>query len=146
MPHLTRKMLTLMSLISFCLLLNIAGAEDKHNRMTFFKNATDMQISSLNIEGVNAYLSDIVSSNDPDAPITCGLFRMEKGQPLEYTYTYDEVKIIIAGEMTISEENGESVHAQAGDVVYFDQGAKITFTSESSGLGFYCGQRALGVL
>jgi ethanolamine utilization protein EutQ (cupin superfamily) len=141
-----RKILTSVTLISFCLLLNSAGAEESHNRMTFFKNAKDMQISSLNIDGVNAYLSDIVSSNDPDAPISCGLFRMEKGKPLEYTYTYDEVKIIIAGEMTISEENGESVHAQAGDVVYFDQDAKITFTSESSGLAFYCGQRALGVL
>ena len=123
-----------------------ANAEDNANRMKFFDNAQGMDLASLNIEGVNAFLSDIVSSNDPDAPISCGLFRMEKGDALVYTYSYDEAKIIIDGEMTMAEEGGETVHAQAGDVVYFDKGAKITFTSKSSGLGFYCGQRALGEL
>ena len=115
-------------------------------KMTFFKDAKSMDLSSLNIDGVNAYLDDVVSSNDPSAPITCGFFRMEKGNPLEYTYSYDETKIIISGEMDISEENGETVHATAGDVVFFAKGAKITFTSESSGLGFFCGQRKLGEL
>lgn len=123
-----------------------ASADDTAPKMQTFKNANNMELSSLNVEGVNAYLSDIVSSNDPDAPISCGLFRMEKGNALEYTYTYDEAKIIIDGEMTISEENGESFNAVAGDVVYFDKGAKITFTSNSSGLGFFCGQRAIGEL
>ena len=128
------------------LLASPAMAEESTHKMQTFKNAQNMEISSLNIEGINAFLSDIVSSNDPDAPITCGLFRMEKGNPLVYTYSYDEAKIIIDGEMTIAEENGETFHAKAGDVVYFDKGAKITFTSESSGLGFYCGQRKWGEL
>ncbi|MCY4641887.1 MAG: cupin domain-containing protein [Gammaproteobacteria bacterium] len=111
-------------------------------KMKTFKGATSMELASMNIEGVNAFLADVVSSNDSDAPITCGLFRMEKGNSLQYTYTYDEAKIIVEGEMTIAEEGGETFHAVAGDVVYFDEGATITFSSDSSGVGFYCGQRA----
>ncbi len=138
---------TIVPAIALTIIFSIsASADDTAPKMQTFKNANNMELSSLNVEGVNAYLSDIVSSNDPDAPISCGLFRMEKGNALEYTYTYDEAKIIIDGEMTISEENGESFNAVAGDVVYFDKGAKITFTSNSSGLGFFCGQRAIGEL
>ena len=138
---------TILPAIALSIIFSIsASADDTAPKMQTFKNANNMELSSLNVEGVNAFLSDIVSSNDPDAPISCGLFRMEKGNALEYTYTYDEAKIIIDGEMTISEENGESFDAVAGDVVYFDKGAKITFTSNSSGLGFFCGQRALGEL
>jgi ethanolamine utilization protein EutQ (cupin superfamily) len=119
-------------------------AGEHTQKMQIFKNAQSMELSSLNVEGVNAFLSDTVSSHDPDAPISCGFFRMEKGNPLEYTYTYDEAKIIVEGEMTISEDGGESFNAVAGDVVYFDEGAKITFTTESYGIGFFCGQRASG--
>ena len=130
----------------FYLVSSLSFAEEDGHKMQTFKNAQAMDLSSLKIDGVNAFLDDVVSSNDPDAPISCGLFRMEKGNPLEYTYTYDEAKIIIDGEMTIAEDGGESFHAVAGDVVYFDKGAKITFTSESSGTGFFCGQRPLGEL
>ncbi len=109
--------------------------------MKHLPNAQAKDIASLNVDGVNAFLEDIVASNDPNAPISCGLFRMEKGNPLEYTYSYDEAKIILDGEMTISEVGGETIEAKAGDILYFEEGAKITFTSKSSGLGFYCGQR-----
>ena len=126
------------------ILMTTINADEHSNKMQIFKSAQTMELDSLNVEGVNAFLTDTVSSNDPDAPISCGFFRMEKGNPLEYTYTYDEAKIIVEGEMTISEEGGESFKAVAGDVVYFDKGAKITFTSSSYGIGFYCGQRASG--
>jgi ethanolamine utilization protein EutQ (cupin superfamily) len=96
----------------------------------------------MDIDGVNAYLKDMVFTNDPDSPVVCGFFRMEKGAPLEYTYTYDDIKIILEGEMTVSEENGKTIEAKPGDVFLYKKGAKITFASNSSGLGFYCGQRA----
>lgn len=66
----------------------------------------------------------------------------KKCAPLEYTYTYDDVKIILEGEMTVSEEGGETVEAKPGDIFLYREGAKVTFSSNSSGLGFYCGQRA----
>ena len=99
-----------------------------------------MELASMGMAGVEAFLTDIISV-DEDAPLTCGLFRLEKSNPLEYAYTYNEVKIIVAGEMTLTEADGETFHATEGDMVYFKKGAEITFSSNSSGLAFYCGQR-----
>ena len=114
--------------------------------MKYFDKAQSQDIASLNIEGINAFLQDTVSSNKDEAPITCGFFRMESGNPLEYTYSYDECKIMLEGEMTITDTEGQSVNMKPGDVVYFDAGTKVTFTSNSSGTAFYTGQRKLGVL
>ncbi len=120
---------------------------DEHGgaKMTTHKGAADMELASMGIEGIEAALSDIITS-DENAPLTCGLFSLAKSNPLEYTYTYNEAKFIVSGEMTLAEEGGETFHATAGDIIYFDKGAKITFTSDSSGLAFFCGQRAKGEL
>lgn len=108
------------------------------------------------IANENAFLGDICSRyvcNQPcytqihlttrsekdnaEKPITCGFYRLEKGTPLVYTYTYDEMKIILEGEFEISDETGQKVTARPGDVFYFPKGAKITFTTPSYGLGFF---------
>ena len=96
------------------------------------------------LSGSNAFLGDVFSSEkrDPEKPISCGLYRLTKGEPLVYTYTYDEMKIILEGNYTISDETGQKVEAKPGDVFYFPKGSTITFTTTDYGLGFYCGQRA----
>ena len=81
-------------------------------------------------------------STDSEKPVSCGFYRLEKGTPLVYTYTYHEMKIILEGEFDISDETGQKVHAVKGDVFYFPKGSVITFTTESYGLAFYTGQRA----
>jgi len=98
------------------------------------------------IANENAYLGDVASSEkiDPEKPISCGFYRLEKGTPLVYTYTYHEMKIIVEGSFDISDETGNKVHAVAGDVFYFPKGAKITFETEDYGLSFYTGQRKEG--
>ncbi|KAI9933889.1 hypothetical protein MW887_004961 [Aspergillus wentii] len=98
------------------------------------------------IANENAFLGDVFSSEkeNPEKPISCGFYRLEKGTPLVYEYTYDEMKIIVEGEFQISDETGQTVTAKPGDVFYFPKGSKITFTTESYGLGFFTGQRALG--
>lgn len=98
------------------------------------------------IANENAFLGDVISSekNDPKAPISAGFYRLEKGTPLVYEYTYDEMKIILEGSFDISDETGQKVHATKGDVFYFPKGSKITFTTEDYGLGFYTGQRKEG--
>lgn len=83
--------------------------------------------------------------NDSEKPISCGLYRLEKGTPLVYEYTYHEMKIILEGEFEISDETGQKVTAKPGDVFYFPKGSKITFTTPSYGLAFYvCIMRLLG--
>ena len=91
----------------------------------------------------NAYLGDLFSSDqtNPEAPMSAGLYRLEKGTPLVYTYTYDEMKIILEGDYTISDATGQEVQAKPGDVFFFPKGATITFTTSNYGLAFYCGQR-----
>lgn len=93
------------------------------------------------IANENAFLGDVYSSTDADKPVSCGFYRLEKGTPLVYTYTYHEMKIILEGEFNISDETGQSVHAVAGDVFYFPKGSVITFKTDSYGLAFYTGQR-----
>ncbi|KAF8250565.1 hypothetical protein K440DRAFT_541441 [Wilcoxina mikolae CBS 423.85] len=92
----------------------------------------------------NAYLQDIYSSDklDPEKPISAGFYRLEKGEPLVYTYTYHEMKIIVEGEYQISDESGLSLTAKPGDVFFFEKGATITFSTPDYGLAFYCGQCA----
>lgn len=89
----------------------------------------------------NAFLGDVYSSTDAEKPVSCGFYRLEKGTPLVYTYTYHEMKIIVEGEFDISDETGQSVHAVAGDVFYFPKGSVITFKTDTYGLAFYTGQR-----
>ncbi|KAJ5180108.1 hypothetical protein N7492_003318 [Penicillium capsulatum] len=96
----------------------------------------------------NAFLGDVFSSDKENAekPISCGFYRLEKGTPLVYEYSYDEMKIIVEGKFEIADETGQKVTAVAGDVFYFPKGAKITFTTDDYGLAFFTGQRAEGVL
>lgn len=91
----------------------------------------------------NVYLQDIFSSEkvNPDKPMSSGIFRLEKGKELEYLYTYDEMKIILEGEFTISDETGQKTRAVPGDHFFFPNGSKITFSTEDYGLALYVGQR-----
>ncbi|KAH6660921.1 RmlC-like cupin domain-containing protein [Truncatella angustata] len=105
------------------------------------KAQTDFKIPLL--AGDNAYLGDVFSSDkvNPEKPVSAGFYRLEKGEPLVYTYKYDEMKIFLEGDMTISDATGQSVVAGKGDVFFFPAGSTITFTTSDYGLAFYCGQR-----
>lgn len=72
------------------------------------------------IANENAFLGDVATSQeqDPVAPISAGFYRLEKGTPLVYEYTYHEMKIIVDGEFDIADETGQKVHAVKGDVFY----------------------------
>ncbi|GAA0793443.1 cupin domain-containing protein [Marinobacterium sediminicola] len=113
--------------------------------MKFVEDAIKLELPSMNKPGSNAFLDDVIASTDPEKTIVAGFFRMEKSDtPLEYFYHYHEMKIIVEGEMLISDETGHQVHAKVGDVLYFEKGSTITFQSPSVGIGFFCGQRLEG--
>lgn len=102
---------------------------------------TTFQIPLL--AGDNAFLGDVFSTDktSPEKPISSGFFRLVKGEPLVYTYEYDEMKIVLEGDYTITDTTGQSVTAKPGDVFLFPKGTTITFTTSNYGLGFYVGQR-----
>ncbi len=111
-----------------------------------YRQAQAEEIPSLGMEGIRAFLRDVAESENEQAPISAGFFRIEAGNPLEYTYSYDECKLMLEGEMTIVEKDGERVELRPGDVVFFASGTTVTFSSASSGTAFYVGQRRLGKL
>jgi uncharacterized cupin superfamily protein len=112
--------------------------------LTIAKNAQRADLPSMNVPGAAAFLADVHVSNDGEKPITCGFFRMQKGKPLIYDYHYEEMKILVEGEMIITDETGQSVHVTPGDVLYFAKGSRIQFESPTYGIGFFCGQRGWG--
>lgn len=111
-------------------------------KLQHFKNVKNMPIASMNEPGVNAYFEDVVASSSPNAPIACGMFKIEKGKPLVYTYDYDDTKIILDGTITFS-DGTQTVKAVPGDVMFFPKGSTITFSTEKSGKAWACGQRKL---
>lgn len=109
---------------------------------SLYKNAP-VEFKPRLLANENAYLEDIFSSDqvNPDKPLSSGLFRLEPGTPLKYTYTYDEMKIVLDGDFTMVDETGQTARATKGDHFFFPKGVTVTFTSEEGGLAFYVGQR-----
>lgn len=112
--------------------------------MKYFEQITKQELPAMDTGEVPAFLKDFAISEDTDKPITSGLFRLEKGKPLTYTYTYHEMKLIVGGTLEIEDEAGQKVTATAGDLFYFDKGSTITFSTPDFGVGFFCGQRGEG--
>lgn len=101
----------------------------------------------------SAYLGDILTSKDtdPEHTLTSGFFKVVPGEPLVYTYPYDEMKICLdsEGDMTIGDEEGTTVTPKKGDTLYFKKGSTITFkaTGEGSyGRFFYVGLKTFNQL
>lgn len=134
--------ITVASILSYSTGIFAHGADDESTEMQYIQNATDLTIKQLDGDNANAFLEDIVTSGDKETPISCGLFRLEKGNPLTYTYEYPEAKIILEGQMTIS-DGKTTVSAEQGDVLFFPINSTITFSSADYGLGFTCGLRSL---
>ncbi len=63
---------------------------------------------------------------------------------MTYTYSYHEMKLIVDGEFEITDEDGQTVLATAGDLFYLSNGSTITFSTPDYGVGFFCGQRGEG--
>ena len=67
----------------------------------------DRTLPAMDEFEANAFLDDLAISEDADKAITAGLFRLEAGEPMTYTYTYHEMKLILDGEVTISDDTGQ---------------------------------------
>ena len=106
-----------------------------------FEQIKLQELPSMKIGNVPAFLKDFAVSEDSEKPITCGLFRLEAGESLQYTYTYHEMKLIVDGSFIIEDETGQKVTAKTGDLLYFPEDSAITFSTPDFGIGFFCGQR-----
>ena len=81
--------------------------------MKYYEQIKNQEIPPMDTGDVPAFLIDIVISEDTEKPITSGLFRLEKGESLTYTYTYHEMKLIVDGTLIIEDENGQKIQARS---------------------------------
>lgn len=104
--------------------------------MTIKKAAQQMELPSMKVAGCDAWLGDAVSSDDAEKTITCGFFRLEKSEALDYFYSYHEMKLVVDGEFVLTDEAGSKLQASKGDVLYFRKGSRIRFETPSFGVFF----------
>tara|TARA_B100000378_G_scaffold239321_1_gene207119 strand:- start:368 stop:703 length:336 start_codon:yes stop_codon:yes gene_type:complete len=105
------------------------------------ESAFTYNITDLKLPGIKAFMSDVMTSENKDAPITCGLFKQEAGNPCPYTYEAEEFKILLEGELSVTNDRGETYDMKPGEILFFGKGEKVEFSSKSSGLAFYVAQR-----
>lgn len=92
--------------------------------------------------GARAFIGDALA-NPGGAEISSGFFELLAGAPLDYEYTYDEMKVVVEGEFHLTNlDTGQQVVARATDVLFFPKGSRIRFETPDRGLGFYTGHRS----
>ncbi|WP_458318687.1 cupin domain-containing protein [Mycolicibacterium brisbanense] len=98
-------------------------------------------LPSMNEPGVVASIAD--SLHNPEGTVmSSGFFELKKSEPLVYTYTHDEMKLVVAGEFILTDQDtGEVTHAKERDVLFFPKGTTVKFETPEYGLGFFAGDR-----
>ncbi|KAL8865229.1 MAG: hypothetical protein Q9174_007000 [Haloplaca sp. 1 TL-2023] len=123
---------------------------------SFWGNA-QKEFDPPHIANGNAFLGDVFSSSDINRPnpLSAGFYHLKPGPELVYTYTYDEMKILVEGEMQIAQLSAapsaemkeptlikEEVEATPGSVFFFPKGAVVRFRTRNGGKAWFCGGRA----
>lgn len=107
-----------------------------------FPKIAQLVTPSMNDEGgSNSYLLDVAASSVPGKEMAAGLYRIDAGPPLHYTYTYEEFKYVVEGEYHLEDGTGQKLVAKRGDLLYFPLGVNVTFSTPHSALGYFVGQR-----
>ena len=74
--------------------------------------------------GTNVRLKDVITSAD-GSPMAAGYMMLDKGE-FSWTLTYDEIDIVLEGELVIT--RGENMaRAAPGDMIFIPKGSSITF-------------------
>jgi len=73
----------------------------------------------------------------PGKDLSVGLYSLDAGNSVSYTYKYPEFKYIVEGEWHLTDGTGQVVHAKAGDLMYFPTGTSVNLTVAKTGLGYY---------
>lgn len=101
----------------------------------------------------NSFLGDFHTTDAPESEqMTSGFFKVIPGEPLVYTYPYDEVKIVleVEGEFKVTDEEGTTVSCKPGDFLYFKKGTTITFEvigdEKAYSYNFYVGRKKFNEL
>ena len=99
-------------------------------------------LPSMDVPGVRAFIGDAIA-NPGGAELCGGFFELLAGAPLDYEYTYDEMKVVVEGEFHLTDlDSGQQVVARPKDVLFFPKGCRVRFETPDRALGFYTGHRS----
>ncbi len=97
--------------------------------------------------GTEGFIGDVYEN--PEQSVMCsGFFELRHTDaPLCYVYEYDEMKVVLEGELLLENKGtGQSQVARAKDAIFFPKGSTIHFSTPSHALAFYTGHRDAGLL
>src|SRR5262245_47026327 len=98
-------------------------------------------LPDMDAPGTDAAIGDALH-NPEGTVMSAGFFELKKSEPLVYTYTYDEMKLVVKGEFILTDQDtGEVTHAKERDVLFFPKGTTVKFETPEYGLGFFAGDR-----
>ncbi|UQX13608.1 cupin domain-containing protein [Candidatus Mycobacterium methanotrophicum] len=114
-----------------------------------FRVASDAwkDLPSMEIPHTEGFIRDVYEN--PEGSRMCsGFFELKHTEePLLYTYTYDEMKVVLEGEFLLeNKDTGQTLVAKAKDVIFFPKGSRIYFSTPNYALAFYCGDRGAELL
>lgn len=80
------------------------------------------------VEGMEGAYVGTIFAPEQTKNLGAGIFQMDK-QAFDITYTYDEVTVIISGQVKITVD-GKTHILNRGDIGYFSKGTKVHFESD----------------
>ncbi|MDJ0338384.1 cupin domain-containing protein [Cryobacterium sp. PH31-O1] len=100
-----------------------------------------LDLPKMNEPGSDGAIGDSLS-NPEGSVMSAGFFELKASEPLVYTYTYDEMKVVIKGEFILTDQaTGETTRATERDVLFFPKGTTVKFETPDYALGFFTGDR-----
>lgn len=98
-------------------------------------------LPSMGEAGSIANLAD-AHSNPQGSEMCSGFFELIASKPLYYEYEYDEMKVVLEGELILHDADTDvTVRVQPLDVLFIPKGSRVTFSTPTRGLAFYTGHR-----
>jgi ethanolamine utilization protein EutQ len=82
---------------------------------------------------------DVLTAGEPH--LTAGFYEVVPGDPQKATWSAEEMKIILSGELIVEEEGQEPFTATAKDVLFIPAGATVAFSTNEGALAFYVAHR-----
>ena len=93
--------------------------------------------------GAKGRIGDVYPNPD-GSDMAAGYFRLDHTEaPLDYTYEYDEMKVVLTGEFHLENlDTGQVEIAREHDAIFFPKGSRIRFTTPEGALAHYVGLRS----
>lgn len=103
-------------------------------KVSFYKKK-DIAYRSMEVDKGNGYLAPVVESPFSNS-LGAGFMKLEEAGSYEWQVQYDEVIIVVSGELYIKEDEIVK-YGKLGDVFFLKDGAKIVYGTESKAEFFY---------